>query len=471
MALAITTAWDVRTGGNDTNGGGFVPGSSGTDWTHQNGPQYSVTDGVTAGSTTITSATAAFGTDVVGNVMYVQGGTGSVTAGWYQIVTRTNATTVVVDRATGLTAGTGVTLHIGGAFITISQALASAVTNNRINVKSGTYTVTAALAIATGGDAAGGPLVIEGYGSTPGDLGTKPLITTSTNSVNPFELKANNVLIRNLSLSSTAGTKGDGIRTNGAAQSLFYCDHCTFDGFARGINFDNSPVWTVVGVVVTNTTIKNCNYGITSTAGAVANYCYFKSNATFAAGSAQASGASPHVYTNCVFYGNGIGMDMGFTLSGLNSAGTLFVLTGCVFSDNTYGIRTQNSTAGGVPATLLNCAFYNNATDDVWNGNTTPNNLGFPSATSYKNAYNGSSVRWIAADITLSADPFTARTSDDFSLNNVAGGGAALRFLGYGGAAGDGTGFPDVGAVQTSGSGGGGSALIVLSGMDGGMRG
>ena len=58
----------------------FVTGASGTDHTLQDAAQYSVTDGVTNGTTTITSATANFGTDVVGNLMYVHGGTGIVAA-------------------------------------------------------------------------------------------------------------------------------------------------------------------------------------------------------------------------------------------------------------------------------------------------------------------------------------------------------------------------------------------------------
>src|ERR1043166_7369624 len=117
MALSANTVFEVRNGGSDTNGGGWVTGSSasgGTDWSQQTAAQYSVTDGVTAGSTVITSATAAFGTDVVGNIIYVQGGTGAVSSGWYQIISRTSSTTITVDRLTGLTSGTGVTLKIGG---------------------------------------------------------------------------------------------------------------------------------------------------------------------------------------------------------------------------------------------------------------------------------------------------------------------------------------------------------------------
>src|SRR5579862_6029433 len=107
MALPSTTVFEVRPGaGSATNGGGFVPGSSGTDWSQQNGAQYSVADGVANGTTTVTSATANFGTDVVGNIACIGGA-------WYRIVSRTNATTIVVDRS--ITTATGLTLNIGGA--------------------------------------------------------------------------------------------------------------------------------------------------------------------------------------------------------------------------------------------------------------------------------------------------------------------------------------------------------------------
>ena len=90
MALSASTILEVRSTGSDTNSFGFVTGASGTDWSQQDAAQYSVTDGVTAGTTTITSASANFGTDVVGNLIYVQGGTAPVTAGWDQITVRTN---------------------------------------------------------------------------------------------------------------------------------------------------------------------------------------------------------------------------------------------------------------------------------------------------------------------------------------------------------------------------------------------
>src|ERR1700693_2557717 len=119
MSLSASTVWEVRPGvGSDTNGGGYVTGAGGTDYSQQNsknssGSNISTTDGVGAGSTTITSALAAFTSAIVGNIIYFDGA-------WYEVVTFSNSTTIIVDRNT--TSGSGKTLNIGGALATISQA-------------------------------------------------------------------------------------------------------------------------------------------------------------------------------------------------------------------------------------------------------------------------------------------------------------------------------------------------------------
>lgn len=172
MSLASTVVWEVRTDGADTNGGGFKAGASGTDWSQQASAQYAVTDAVTNGTTTITSATANFGTDVVGNVLYIAGGTGSIAAGRYEITGRTNSTTITVDRSTGLTTGTGATLNIGGALASPGLALSQHVAGNTVWIRAGTYT------ISTATPGAGGPLhstgsnvgvSVYGYTASRGD--------------------------------------------------------------------------------------------------------------------------------------------------------------------------------------------------------------------------------------------------------------------------------------------------------------
>ena len=162
MALSASSVWEVRTTGSDTNGGGFVTGASGTDYTQQNAAQYSLTNGVTNGTTTIATISAA--AVMIGNIAYVQGGTGSVVAGWYQITGASAGVSITVDRSTGLSAGTGVTINIGGALASPGQSGALLVAGNLIWVKSGTYPITSASTNISGGcmNVGVGPVKIEG---------------------------------------------------------------------------------------------------------------------------------------------------------------------------------------------------------------------------------------------------------------------------------------------------------------------
>ena len=184
MALSASSVFEVRTVGDDTNGGGFVTGASGTDYSQQDakntaGSNISTTDAVGNGTTTITSATASFTSAIVGNIIYLQGGTGSLAAGRYQVTTFTNSITIVVDRI--VAAGTGITMNIGGAVVSLgilgSSTATILVVGNRIWIKSGTYTISSATINISGGCfSTTSSVAIEGYNSTRGDLGTKPIL-------------------------------------------------------------------------------------------------------------------------------------------------------------------------------------------------------------------------------------------------------------------------------------------------------
>jgi hypothetical protein len=117
MALSLDTQWNVRTDGSGHEWRRVRLRSCGTDYSRQAaansvGSNISTTDAVAAGTTTITSATAAFTSAITGNIIYLQGGSGSLTAGWYQ-ATYVSATSITVDRS--VASGTGITLNIGGA--------------------------------------------------------------------------------------------------------------------------------------------------------------------------------------------------------------------------------------------------------------------------------------------------------------------------------------------------------------------
>src|SRR5687767_10192193 len=104
MALSNATVIEVRSTGATTNGGGFVTGASGVDYSQQDAAQYALSDGVTDGSAVILTASAA--TDMIGNLVYVAGGSGTITPAWYQITAASAGVSITVDRTTGLTAGT-----------------------------------------------------------------------------------------------------------------------------------------------------------------------------------------------------------------------------------------------------------------------------------------------------------------------------------------------------------------------------
>lgn len=428
MALSASTVWEVRQTGNDTNGGGYVSG--GTDWSQQDSPQYSVTDGVTAGTTTITSATANFGTDVVGNIMYVQGGTGSVAANWYQITSRTNATTIVVDRSTGLTAGTGVTLKIGGAFATpgVFTSVSGGVGGQLVSgMKAWVKYNATAMSCSTSTAGPAGPcqipsgvaFVLEGYDATRGDrTGNRPTYkwTVSPGSLT-YAIKAigsAKQAVANMAVDGNAQSNAGGIdcaatRTGGID---CYVANCSAAG--------------AIGILGSSGTLVKCK-AYNCITGISGGYCFncdvdcasLASSTSFSAASAAShclarnattgfSGALGQALVNCTADTCGTG----YTTSSASS------YTNCLASNCT--------TAGYSVSTniihMTKCAYYNNVTNI--------------SGTPLLNE----------GAISLSADPYVNQAGADFRPNSTAGGGAAIQAAGIG-VYGQ-TDNVDVGAVQ-----------------------
>lgn len=428
MAIGASAVWECRTTGVDTSGGAYTSG--GVDLSQQNAPQYSVTDGVTAGTTTITSATANFGTDVVGNVMYVSGGTGSVAAGWYQIASRTNSTTIVVDRSTGLTAGTGVTLHIGGALLSPAVAVASAVSNNTIWIKSGTYTVSTASTNVANGCISGtvASMRVEGYNASRGDLGTAPLLQVSGTLTASIVAWSNNqdTTIRNVSVDGIATGTVKGFAVNRGTFYKLTALNCTNNGFNGGANTSNFFFCKATGCSAQAAfasyqlcfgceAYSNTNAGFgTGSTGAQCVFCIAHDNSGASSDGFIDTGSGTS-FMNCTAYTNG--------RDGFRVSGNSITMVNCLAEAN-VGNGFSNTTANG---SLINCGVYNNGT----NFSLTAGTL---------------SIGAITATSTF----FTNAAGGDFSLNNVATGGALARAAGIPGAWPDGTttGYPDIGAVQ-----------------------
>lgn len=156
----------------------------GTDYSQQDAPQLSLADIATDGAGTgLSSVTGGFTAAMVGNCIYLTGGT--ATAGWYQITAYASTNAVTIDRSAGASK-TGVTGNVGGAFLiggTFDDDFFEARTaGNHLWIKTGTYTTGEAINSAVAGSiaASAGQIRHIGYKTARGDfpLGDdRPLLT------------------------------------------------------------------------------------------------------------------------------------------------------------------------------------------------------------------------------------------------------------------------------------------------------
>ena len=339
-------------------------------------------------------------------------------------------------------------LSEGAAFASLGKACATATASgDRIYVKSGTYTLTS-----TTNNANGGRFTIplgvrvEGYGTTPGDEGTMPVISagsltsftmaTMTASFNVRPPMLRNIELNGNSQSSVVGLNASGSYTFGISKSIFR--NCTtgvsgakdqtsvFDcaAISCGVGFSN--IYQAIGSIARSCT----SYGFSGIKNAA--FCVASGNGNSGFYSLTTIGSS---FLNCVSHGN--------TNYGFEVSYDIGIMANCLATSNSlygYSIGANNA---GMPMT-------NNA-----NWNNTSGGYRFTAAYEF-------------GRIDLSADPYTNAASGDFTLNNNAGGGALLRSAGFPGSiTGGSIGYLDVGAYQiAAGSGSGG--LILARPMNGG---
>lgn len=295
-------------------------------------------------------------------------------------------------------------------------------------VKSGTYVVT------TVTPGAGGPVLLptdvvcrmEGYDTTPGDMcigGTRPIVQASS-SLNPastcYLIQGNGTFNEEqlfVALEADGNSEPNTVGIKGDSANYVACFLCTSRNNAS-YGFDT----------IKTTACYSADNGGHGFNGMFPAFCYSYSNngLGFNGGSAVVAFCISHgdvdgfagyhsVYVNCVAYGNS---DDGFWQLRNNQ------FINCVAVNCTgHGYDTADNTV------LVNCADYNN---------TAGRTSGTPLAD--------------ISPINLTGDPFTNAASGDFSLNNTAGAGAALRAAGIQVA--EQTGYQDVGAVQHQSTGG-----------------
>lgn len=174
MAISANAVWEIRTTATaaNANGGFFVTGASGSDFSQQNAAQFNLTGAISAGAdAVILHASAA--TTMVGNGAHVISGTNAI-AGWYEILSVVAGVSITLDRAWGSGIVASGIVNIGGALSLGSSddaVFENGVAGQKFYVKSGTYTLGGTVSISAAGSSTV-VIALEGYASSRGDKPT-----------------------------------------------------------------------------------------------------------------------------------------------------------------------------------------------------------------------------------------------------------------------------------------------------------
>lgn len=426
MALPSNVVWRMHSTANaDNNGGGFVPGGSGTDYTQQDTPQISVTDAVTNGTTTVTSATANFPTDIVNNLVNIVEGGNNV---WYHITARNSATSITVDRNT-VGSGSGRTLKAGGAN-KIDQggiAFQGFLLPGHIVDAKGSFThIVNEPTIASSGSS-DDPIIFRGFGTTPGDSG-RCTFSPGAGTLNGLVVSGSNIVLRNVIVDMT-GRSFTGLLISGNKNIAYNCIgkrgtgdkiKCTGEGgqligcFGDGNSENGRPIY-----------VTGANWTL--------SHCVARRAANNAGISIDTSGTAHTWVTNCISYENN---DEGLVIF-FNATGGYTCRNNILWDNNRDNFRFGSNTDS-----IKNCEFsgnilgkattyeINHPWSDIsalkgsieWAKMMMRQNAFYLTGTAkYNNISAGSN------DITLTADPFVDSANGNFALNATAGGGPLVQ--------------------------------------------
>lgn len=466
-ALPATSVWEIRpTSGADTNGGGFVSGASGTDFSQQAAAQQAYTDLIIGATTTqLTSVAHPFGATVVGNFIQITGGAGC-TVGIYSVSSE-SVITATMDRSVGTAAST-CSGNMGGALATIGKMNSNATQGNITWVKAtGTISVGSSINITYSSSASTNTSTqISGYTTTRGDNGVVTL--QASGGVSPMVNIQNNVgglTFRNFVFDCNS-TNSSAVNIQGSngpniVENILVKGGCT--NATGAITFNNSN-HMCIRCTVTGYNASGGNAFLMEQ-GNGPNICIDCLAVSALVNSAGFKG-SQFTCVRCIS-GNNVGVSSdGFLISA--NTGAMFICFECVaYKNGRDGFRFAPSS----PVILENVISYGNT--GVGINDTT----GVVPAGGYNLNWNGyggntggnlTNVSAGTNDVTLSVDPFVAGASNNFALNNTVGGGKSLRAAGYpgilanGGTAIGGTGNIDIGALQSAAAAGAGQVGFAI---------
>ena len=279
-AASVFEIRSTATAGN-VNGGGFVPGASGTDYSQQNAAQYALT-GVTSGGAGNTILTASAAADMVGNWLCVISGTNLTLEnnsgiGRFEIVSVVAGVSITCStNYSGTAISTGIAsngvINVGGAF-SLGHAsddgifeIASTIGGHTFYIKNGSYTPGATLNTGAAGTS---QLfnVMEGYATTRGDRPSASTRPTLTLTAALFTTGAA-WHYRNIIFTSTSAT---GVVSLGTASTLTECKvtNTGVGATAYAVALGNDCLVSRCEIV------NNAGYGINGANGAlIGNYIH-----------------------------------------------------------------------------------------------------------------------------------------------------------------------------------------------------
>jgi len=447
---ATTTTWEVRpTNGSDNAGGCFIAGSSGTD--RSQGTIFTAfTDLVIGGTTTqVTSVAHPFGATDVGNCIQIISGSGCTT-GVFQVVSVASVT-ATLDRSAGTAAST-CTANLGGALQTITKLLTFIGNSNIAWIKAeSTITTSTGFTVAygTNNGVAG---QFNGYTSTRGDNGKVTIQATAGSLTLWFDNGPNSIVFRNFILDSNSQTNSRGFRATG--QFITVIDVTATNSTTGDFTFDSAF----------NTCLRclsngGTGFGYSMVGGSTCIYC----------GAVNHNNSTGFSLTGTLCFGcyaaNNTGTGaIGFSLlTGGNSFDLLMNSVAC--GNASDGIRYAGGTFGqqNSPIVMNNISTGNSGYGFNFNGGAAVAGTFVADYNAYFNNTLGAlnNVTAGSHDVTMTATPFNC-AGTDFTLNNTAGAGAAIRTAGYPGALpAGGTGFAPIGLLVPAAAAAGGTSAFV----------
>lgn len=443
--------------GSDTAASGAGPGDGTTGGSAVTGTAAAHTNG--AGSTTITLTNTPDLSAVLtdgSHALWLNTASGRQ---WSKITGKDDgADTVTVADSFNIGSGSAVDYAIGGKRNTIEDAdsrqlFADAKPAWTIDLEDGTYTLTSVINWGVSGDGTGPITVLS-------STATRATITSATSGIDLFRNNGFSFWrYKHLKFTHTGATRGEAISPNNIQHRLDVVD-CVVDGCLTLSDGDFGANYSWLNLNVIDTEIRNCTgTGLTNFSGRVFLLnCYIHDNASHGIRTTENGSANcSNVFINCVVTDNG---GRGIYHTTTTDPETVLMLANCTVANNTGSGLEAVFTAGPCKLFLTNSIFYGNgAYGALVSGNVAYADERYCAYGSNTTADRSGLTAGDGA-VTLTADPFTASGSGDYTLNATAGGGAACRGAGFPGAwdSATMTGANAIGALQVAASGGSGGA-------------